>query len=254
MPHEIATRRVLYEIAGMERITAREFSFLGADGDSLAAAIYLPIEATSPPPVAIIVEGYADPGFSAFVGCRFMDMQWTVSMAQLIAASGIAAITYANRRPLDDANLLVQHVIDHWADLGVNASRIALWATSGHGPVALSLLSRARCAVLTNAYTIDLDGATHVADAAKTFKFATSSIEEIPEGKPMFIVRSGKDEMPGLNASLDRFIARAIALDRPVTIVNYPASPHAFELFLDHPKTRRILGEGLTFLGAQLWE
>jgi dienelactone hydrolase len=253
MPHEIATRRVLYEIAGMNDVHPREFAFAGADGDDLAAALYMPGAETPPVPIAILVEGYADPGFSKFLGCRFMDMQWSVSMAQLLAASGIAAVTYTNRQPAADLLAIIAHVIDNARDLGVDASRIGLWATSGHGPVAISGLSHVRCAVLTNPFTFDIAQATHVADAARMFKFEAPSTAEIPEGKPLFVVRSGSDEMPGLNASLDRFISTAMASDRPFTLVNYAGAPHAFELFRNSLETRQILQCALTFLRAQLW-
>src|SRR5574341_30632 len=156
MPHEIATRRVLYEIPGMNAIEPREFEFPGADGQPLAGRIYLPRlrqgsgEAGCDDPlsaVVLIVGGFPDPGFVKHVGCRFMDMQWSISMAQLIAASGMAAITYANRQPAADASAVIDHVT---AKLG---SRTGLWATSGHGPVAISVLNRVLCGVLSNPVT-----------------------------------------------------------------------------------------------------
>ena len=69
---------------------------------------------------------------------------------------------------------------------------------------------------------------------------------------PLLIVASGKDETPGLNAALDAFMARAIAENRPITLVNYPEAPHSFDLHLDGPETRRILQQGLDFLRAHL--
>ena len=42
MPHEIATRRVLYEIPGMNAIEPREFEFPGSDGQPLSGRMYLP--------------------------------------------------------------------------------------------------------------------------------------------------------------------------------------------------------------------
>lgn len=36
--------------------------------------------------------------------------------------------------------------------------------------------------------------------------------------------------MPGLNDSLDRFAAVALAAHWPVTMVNHPPAPHAFDL------------------------
>ena len=69
---------------------------------------------------------------------------------------------------------------------------------------------------------------------------------------PLFITRAGKDETPGLNADLDAFTARALAENKPITLVNYPDAPHAFDLSLDTPETRRILQQGLDFLRANL--
>ena len=69
---------------------------------------------------------------------------------------------------------------------------------------------------------------------------------------PLFVVRSGKDETPGLNMALDAFAARAIEENRPLTLVNHPAAPHSFDVALDGPETRRILQQGLDFLRAHL--
>lgn len=226
MPHEIATRRVLYEIPGMNAIEPREFEFPGSDGQPLAGRIYLPQSEDPLASVVVIIEGFPDPGFVKHVGCRFMDMQWSISMAQLIAASGLAAITYANRQPAPDVAAVVGHVTEK---LG---SRIALWATSGHGPVAISALDRVVCGVLSNPIT---EGVTTLAP-----------------GVPVFVIRSGKDETPGLNTSLDRFIALAISQNQPMTLVNHAEAPHSFELYDNSEAARLILRQALEFLRTQL--
>ena len=69
---------------------------------------------------------------------------------------------------------------------------------------------------------------------------------------PLFITRAGKDETPGLNAGLDAFTARAIAENKPITLVNYPERRIPMTLSLDCPETRRILQQGLDFLRANL--
>jgi len=226
MPHEIATRRVLYEIPGMNAIEPREFECPGSDGQPLAGRIYLPAAADPLAAVVVIVEGFPDPGFVKHVGCRFMDMQWSISMAQLIAASGMAAITYANRQPAADAIAVIEHVTQK---LG---SRIALWATSGHGPVAISVLDRVSCGVLSNPIT--------------------EGVTAIPAGVPMFVIRSGKDETPGLNTALDRFTALAMSQNQPMTLVNHPEAPHSFELYDNSEAARLILRQALEFLRTQL--
>lgn len=251
MSHDVATRRVLYEIPGMQTIQPDQFEFTGVDGQLLAAAIYLPANA-SKAPVTIVIEGYPDAGFAKFFGCRFMDMQWSISLAQLLAASGIAAVTYTNSRPGPDAAAIIDRVTANADTLKIDPTRIALWATSGHGPVALSVLERARCAVLSNPFTFDVDGATHVAEAAKMFRFEAPLMGTLAEGRPLFLIRSGRDEMPGLNAALDLFVTHALRANHPVTVVNHPDAPHSFELYHDSRTTRAIIRQALSFLREQL--
>ena len=219
--HEVTTRRVLYAIPGMDAVVVRDDEFIGADGQALPVRIYEawhPIG--DPPPVVVIAAGYPDPGFAAKLGCRFMDMEWTISMAQLIAASGMTAITHSNREPQADAVALM---------LSLQGKRIGIWATSGHCPVAFHALRYADCAVFSNPMA-----------------------GEIAVGKPMFLIRSGKDDTPGLNVALDALIARGLSENEPITVVNCPDAPHAFDLFHPGPETGRILQQGLDFLRAHL--
>jgi len=221
MRHEVATRRVLYEIPGMQSVQVRKSEFKGASGAPLPLEIYDAIDPISDAIVAI-VEGVPDAGFEKHVGCKFMEMEWTICMARLIAASGMTAITHSNRDPEPDAHALIAH-------LSTMTPRVGIWSTSGHGPVALAAAANAKCAVLNNPITKDFCPDT-----------------------PLFIVRSGKDETPGLNTALEGFISRAIAENRPITVVNYPDAPHSFELSVDGAETRRILQQGLDFLRAHL--
>jgi hypothetical protein len=221
MRHEVTTRRVLYEIPGMDRIQVRKGEFRGADGEPLPLDIYEAIDPIGDCVVAII-EGYPSAGFAKHLGCTFMEMEWTIGMARLIAASGMTAVTHSNREPEPDAIALLKH-------LGSEHRKVGIWATSGHGPVALVAASHAACAVLNNPMTKDF----------------------CPE-TPLCIVRAGKDETPGLNAALDAFVARAIAENKPLTLVNYPEAPHSYELSLDTAETRRTLQQGLDFLRGHL--
>jgi hypothetical protein len=219
--HEITTRRVLYEIPGMQSVQVRKSEFKGADGEPLPLEIYDAINPISDA-VVVILEGYPDPGVEKHVGCKFMEMEWTICMARLIAASGMTAITHSNRDPEPDANALIAH-------LSTKTWRGGIWSASGHGPVVLAAAAKAKCAVLMNPITKDFCPDT-----------------------PLVVVRSGRDRTPGLNEALDPFISRAIAENRPITVVNYAEAPHAFELHLDGPETRRILQQGLDFLRAHL--
>jgi acetyl esterase/lipase len=225
--------------------------------------LYYPANAVpgSPLPAVVLVAGYADAGFETRLGCKFKEMAMSVSWGQLIASTGLVAIAYTNREPAADLDALLLHLRDRGPSLGIDSNCIGLWACSGHVPLALSALMRQpreflRCGALLYGYTLDLDGATHVAEASRTFRFvnpgAGKSIEELPHDVPLFIARAGQDQFPGLNDSIDRFVLKALALNRPLTLVNYPAGAHAFDLLDDSPASRSIVRQLLDFLQIQL--
>jgi hypothetical protein len=198
-------------------------------------------------PGVILVAGDPDPGFQRIAGCRFKEMGSTVSWARLIAASGMVAVTYTNREPESDLRALLQFVRKNGASLGIEGDRIGLWASSGHVPLALSALNAGvSCAALCYGYTLD------VGEAAAAYRFANPlagrSIDDLPDDVPLFLVRAGRDEMPRLNESLDRFLASAVRRNFPITFVNHPSAPHAFDLYDDSATSREIIRQILAFL------
>jgi len=202
------------------------------------------------------------------LGVKFKEMALAVSWGQLIAASGLIAIAYTNREPAADLAALLQHLQDQAAALGIDAGRMGLWACSGNVPLALAALmadstgttSRAghglRCAALLYGYMLDLDGATGVAEAAALFRFtnpnAGRTMGDLPETLPLLIVRAGREQSPHLNASIDRCVANALALNRPVTLVNHAAGPHSFDLLDDDDTSRLMIRRVLDFLASEL--
>jgi hypothetical protein len=185
----------------------------------------------------------------------------TTSWARLTAASGLVAVTYTNREPAADLSALLGHVRRNAAALGIEGDRLGLWAGSGHVPVALSALMREgrhrpRCAVLCYGYTLDLGDSTGVAEAARTWGFANPcagrSIEDLPRETPLFVARAGRDQMPRLNETLDRFLLAALARNMPVSFVNHADAPHAFDLFHDSEATREVVRQILAFMRFRL--
>ncbi len=221
--------------------------------------LYYPEARAECSPAVVIVHGYNDVGFERMLGSRFKDMPSTVAWGQRMAASGMAAIAYTNRQPLADAHAVLRHIRQNAATLGIDADRIALWACSGHGPVALSLLmteAKLRCAALLYPMTLDLDGSSAIAEARQMFRFenacAGNGIDDLPDDVPLFIARAGKDEMPRLNEALDRFVAGALARNLPVSLVNHAQGPHAFDLMDDSDTSREIIRQTLAFLRFHL--
>ena len=262
-PQDITKKGLVYDKPGTADVLLRgDLEFIGADGSTLSMDMYPPPgERGAPPPVVVLVAGYKDEGALKFLGCRFKEMQSNVSWARLIAASGMAALMYTNREPAADFLAVLSHVRRSAAALGVDAGRLGLWASSGHVPTALSALMRdrlikVRCAALLYGFTLDLDGGTGVANNSKQFGFVTpcagKSVDDLATDVPMFLARAGKDQFPGLNDAMDRFAARALAANLPLTLVNHANGPHAFDLFDDSDSSREIIKRVLNFLRFEL--
>jgi hypothetical protein len=103
---------------------------------------------------------------------------------------------------------------------------------------------------------LDFDGSSQVADAAARFGFvnpcAGKSVDDLPRDVPLFIARAGRDQMPGLNEAVDRFVVEALTRNLPITLVNHSAAPHAFDLFQDSEISREIIRQVLGFLRCYL--
>ena len=256
----LSKRTALYPAPGTDAVTVRQdLEYLRAESGSGTMDVYSPSDPPSGArlPAVLIVAGYPDPGFERTLGCASKEMGSTVSWARLIAASGMVAVAYANREPVADGHAVLAHLRGNADTLGIDASRIGLWACSGNVPLALSLLMQDQadpvaCAALLYGYTLDLGGSTLVADAARIWGFANPEadrlVADIPQNTPLFVARAGRDECPGLNQTLDRFATEALARNLPVTVVNYPDAPHAFDLILDSPTTRETIRQVLAFL------
>src|SRR5262245_6344819 len=158
---EIAKKKVRYDLPNMEDVTIhRDLPYR----DGLLMNIYCPNPRPGRrAPIVLLAFGYPDPQAGVRTFGPF------TSFARLIAASGIAAVIYGPNVPAEDGDAALGYVRANADRLELNADRVALFAMSGHVPVALSLLMRERrlaAAVLHCGYTMDFDGSTAVADAA----------------------------------------------------------------------------------------
>ena len=98
---------------------------------------------------------------------------------------------------------------------------------------------------------VKLDEAEITAETAKAFS-PLVSIESASRIPPLFIARAGKDAIPGVNASIDKFVAEALERNLTLTVVNHPAGSHGFDHKEDDARTREILEMALAFFRAHL--
>jgi len=195
----------------------------------------------------ILVTGLPDPGAEARMGAKLKDWQSFSDWARLLATAGVTAITYANRAPAD-VFALIAHLRPQFA-------RLAIWACSGHGPMAISVLAREplAAAVLLYPYTIDVDGGTTVADAVAKWGFAPAGVElgALPTTVPILIGRAGADAMPALLPGLDAFTAALEARGAPVTVVDHPTGPHAYDLDDASAEASKAIARIVAFVRAR---
>jgi hypothetical protein len=259
---ELAKRRLVLDVPEMQRVAVRrDIAYKASSGEQHLIDVYCPRESPADAlPAVLFVAGYPDKGLRQLLGIKLKDMGAYVSWGQFVAASGMAAITCSCATPVSDSVAILEYLRKQSHELNIDPQRIGIWATSGNGPTALSLLmapeSDLRFAVLSNAYMLDLDGTSTISKMSKTFGFAAPNsgrtVADLPAGTPMLVVRSGEDEVPGLNDTIDRFVAAALNLDRPVTLINVPGAPHSFDIWLDSKESRAAIRQMLSFMRLHL--
>jgi dienelactone hydrolase len=270
--HPITEQPVVLQLPGMHDVAVeRDLPYAHGQGQGqgqgpdLGMDIYRPMHRNDGrAPAVIFVSGYSDIGARKLLGCRLKDMTAYVNWAQLVACEGMVGITYENEDPVRDVRLLIRHVTENAGALGIDPARLGIWSCSGNVPNALATLQShpaLRCAALCYGYLLDAPEpggdppATAVAEAARQFGFvnpaAGMAIADLGAAA-LLIVRAGRDATPGLNACLDRFVAAALAANLPLTVLNQPDGPHAFDITAPGDASAAAIRLILRFLSAHL--
>jgi hypothetical protein len=251
---EIAKKRVVYQLPGMDALPVRrDLTFRAASGAELPMDLYYPLPADRPLALVLMAMAFPDPAgrdraFGPFT-----------SWAQLIAASGMAAVVYGTEAPEEDVHAVLRDLRTAANALNLDVDRFGLFAASGNVTVGLSALMRERelkCGALLCGCTMDVDGSTIVADMARQGGFVNACVgkspDDLPTDVPLLFVRAGRDQFPGLNVALDKVIERALARNLPISLINHPAGAHAFVLDEPTAMSRGIVHQVLAFLQLHL--
>lgn len=247
------TKPVVYQLPYAGEV--RTDITLGAD--PITMDIYYPEDRSGPVPVVVMVFGFRDPGFQAMTGMKLKQIRQNVCWAELLAASGMAAVLYSPVDPVEDVLTVIDALKFNAAGLNIDAERIGIWSVSGNVPNALHVLDSRNdiaCAALCYGFMLDLNGATAVADASAQFKFANPNAGEsrLPETTPMLIVRAGKDEFAGLNQTIDEFVTLAQSKQLDLELLSYEAGVHAFDVDDDSEESIAAIKKILSYLQERL--
>jgi hypothetical protein len=195
---------------------------------SLAFDLYLAARRTAPPPVVIFVNG---------IGADWMrgNVQYT-SWGRAVTARGLAGVTMDSREGSvdDDVKALVAHLGANAGALGIDASRVALWSCSANVGRGLALAETLGPPV-----------------RSAVVYYGGAEVSSFRRDLPVLFVRAGLDS-PRLNRGLEALVARALADNAPVEVLNVAAGVHGFEIRDDVETSRAAIGRTLDFLTATL--
>ena len=93
---------------------------------------------------------------------------------------------------------------------------------------------------------------TETTETLKTFSPITYLEKDATKIPPMFIARAGRDEVPTMNDSIDRFMKEALAKNIAITLANHPQGVHSFDNQNNDDRSREIIRDALDFMKAHL--
>lgn len=235
------------------------------DGPTYRYDAYLPEPMPElPPPTVVLVHGDGPPAFLREARSWGQYRSW----GALIAASGMAAITFDHGSTEDRTRIgpvvgeidaliaTIERDAQRW---GIDGRRLCVWSCSAGVPfgfVAAIDRPSVRCQV---AFYGPLDLRTDdtrtdpMASAVDLAEYSPITHLERRRGAipPLFIAKAGLDR-PGINGSIDAFVARAGELASPVRLMEHPEGRHAFDVLDDDDRSREIIEASVGFMRTHL--
>lgn len=237
---ELTRRPAVYQLRGMPVARVREgLPYKRVAGTALSFDLYTSPAARRPRPAVILVHGSAPA-----IGAR----RWGVfrSYGQFLAAAGMVGIAFDHRLlgpdRLPDAQSdsadLITYVREHAGSLGIDPGRLAVWAFSAGGPLLAPLIrQRPNWGKLLVGYYV-------IMEPLGTNGGSDSSVEALgvdaSTAPPIQIARAGLDN-PAINATIDRFLARAITGGATVDLLTHPTGHHGFDVLDPTERSRQII-------------
>ena len=223
-PFDLTKTRVVVRFAAMEKVSVREnVIFKSVEGTDLAMDIYA-VPGGGPKPAVVLVSG----------GTNVRSWGLYKDYGRIVGASDVVAIIPDKRyqgpqgieQGAQDTIDLLSHLRANAAKYNIDGDRLCLWTFSAGGSLAqlgIDPKNGVKCVV---AYYGLGQAGPHIALR-----------EHAAAMPPMLIVRAGRDN-PGLNNAIDTFASLALGLNAPVTVLNYPAGMHGFEVEDNRPEPK----------------
>jgi len=229
---------VLFTIPGMDQVKIANVTYSG----DLTMDLYYPpdFDFNSPKPAVLFVFGVPDEEAILQVGSPFKEMGQYISWSQLVAASGMIAVTYdTGRAPFGATSDPIAYISANGPSLGIDTDRLCLWSGSAHSAAALRIIT-------------DTSRPYHSSLACGVFYYGDTILTKtLADDIPLFVVEAGQDT-GDTNALIARFVEQAQMAGVAVEFVTYPDGAHGFETKQDTDETHDIVNKTLDFLKTHL--
>ena len=252
---------VVYKIDGMDKVkVVQNLKYTKTDDANILMDVYQPpnLAKNDKRPAVIFIHGGAKPQWTA--------KDWGVftSWGRLMAASGFVSVTFTHRleymnKSLDnaaaDVNEAMTYIRANADKYNIDKDRICLIGFSAGGSM-LSVAMRGdtpfiKCVVGFYAF-MDISQSdykkTETPETVKAFSPITYLEKDANKLPPLFIARAGRDEVPGVNDSIDRFVQQAISKNIALNFANHPNGVHAFDNQTDDERSREIIRQAIEFI------
>ena len=237
----------------------RDLSYSSSSNPNLRMDVYQPPEVPEGElrGAVIFIHGGAD------ASTKPKDWGNYQSWGRLVAASGLVAVTFSHRLNFPDTQVLegaedvaavLSTVKANARRFGIDPSKLCVIAFSAGGPLLAPYLVDApeeiKCAAGYYPFMDIRQSAAHREhESAETLQRFSNIVAISRPGRktPLLIVRGGRDEIPTLLNSIDRFAAAALEANYPLALLNHPEGPHGFENQLTDERTKEIIAQTLAF-------
>ncbi|SKC81966.1 alpha/beta hydrolase [Maledivibacter halophilus] len=266
---EILKKRIVYEVNNMKSVDVnRNIVYKNTNDMKLKMDIYMPLEFDNnlKYPAVILVHGDGP----AEILENIKDSGQYVSLGQLIAASGLIAVTFNHRSSYrltrmrdvgDDIEDAIEYVKENAERLNINKDMVGLWALSAGVPYGVSVVLKNRqlnikCLVSYYGY-LDLQHRKEefsediTYEKLKEFSPLAYLINVKNEFPSLFIARAGLDH-PVINRSIDNFIYKLLELNIDFDLYNHSNGEHGFDIYNDSIRTCEIIKLTIEFLRKHL--
>lgn len=213
-------------------------------------------------PVVIYVSGYPDTAMEKLAGVKLKDFEQYINWGTWTAEKGMIAITYETQQPNIDLEALIEFIRENSTSLNIDPNRIGIWSCSANVLTAQSFIMNTdndylKFAVFLYGPMFILDHKFHDQIAAMAedrgfFYTELKKVEAFRQKIPLLIVRAGKDKIEPINHTIDHFVAQALINNTPLTLINYPEGPHAFDINNNIEEVQEIIQQILEFMKRNL--